>query len=377
MIRRVSQFRLDQRARIGEKEHSRLTEDGLGAFGREQKQACSGIARYSKAVDKLIRLADCANESKVVPRTRLFRPFSMMEKGRFFIIKRGNKKMKQLKKGVVGLVAAAVLITLAACGNTSSTGDTQSGENSVNAVEEKVVGVAPGPYGDMVTEVISPLLEEKGYQLTTKVFNDYIQPNNALANGQIDANLFQHTAYLEKFSADNQLSLTALQKVPTLGMGIYSKQLSSLDELADGATVSIANDASNLARTLQLLAANELITIADNIDETKATVNDIEENPKNLTFKELDAAQLARSLDTVDLALVPGNFAWAASLDPADALALESLKEEYKNVFVVSSEEEDSDFAKAVTEVLESDAFKEAIAESPFSNFDQPKFWTE
>ncbi len=79
-------------------------------------------------------------------------------------------------------------------------------------------------------------------------------------------------------------------------MGIYSKQLSSLDELADGATVSIANDASNLARTLQLLAANELITIADNIDETKATVNDIEENPKNLTFKELDAAQLARSL---------------------------------------------------------------------------------
>jgi len=107
--------------------------------------------------------------------------------------------MKQLKKGIVGLVAAAVLITLAACGNTSSTEDTQSGENSVDAVEEKVVGVAPGPYGDMVTEVISPLLEEKGYQLTTKVFNDYIQPNNALANGQIDANLFQHTAYLEKF----------------------------------------------------------------------------------------------------------------------------------------------------------------------------------
>ncbi len=90
MIRRVSQFRLDQRARIGEKEHSRLTEDGLGAYGREQKQACSGIARYSKAVDKLIRLAACANELKVVPRTWLFRPFSMMEKGRFFIIKRGN-----------------------------------------------------------------------------------------------------------------------------------------------------------------------------------------------------------------------------------------------------------------------------------------------
>jgi D-methionine transport system substrate-binding protein len=240
-----------------------------------------------------------------------------------------------LKKLTVGLAATAVLFTLAACGN-GSTSETEASSTTA-ALEEKVVGVAPGPYGDMVTDVISPLLADKGYTLTTKVFNDYIQPNNALANGQIDANLFQHTAYLEKFSADNDLDLTALQKVPTLGMGIYSNKLSSLDDLADGATVSIANDASNLARTLQLLAANGLITIAEDIDETKATVADIKDNPKNLTFKELDAAQLARSLDTVDVALVPGNFAWAASLDPADALALESLKEEYKNVFVVST----------------------------------------
>lgn len=281
-----------------------------------------------------------------------------------------------LKKLTVGLAATAVLFTLAACGNSSSDSDTEASSTSA-ALEEKVVGVAPGPYGDMVTDVISPLLADKGYTLTTKVFNDYIQPNNALANGQIDANLFQHTAYLEKFSADNDLDLTALQKVPTLGMGIYSNKLTSLDDLADGATVSIANDASNLARTLQLLAANGLITIAEDIDETKATVADIKDNPKNLTFKELDAAQLARSLDTVDVALVPGNFAWAASLDPADALALESLKEEYKNVFVVRTEDKDSDFAQAVTEVLESQDFKNAIADSAFKDFNQPDFWTE
>ncbi|KPG71318.1 MetQ/NlpA family ABC transporter substrate-binding protein [Enterococcus sp. RIT-PI-f] len=280
-----------------------------------------------------------------------------------------------LKKLTVGLAVTAVLFTLAACGN-GSTSETEASSTTA-ALEEKVVGVAPGPYGDMVTDVISPLLADKGYTLTTKVFNDYIQPNNALANGQIDANLFQHTAYLEKFSADNDLDLTALQKVPTLGMGIYSNKLSSLDDLADGATVSIANDASNLARTLQLLAANGLITIAEDIDETKATVTDIKDNPKNLTFKELDAAQLARSLDTVDVALVPGNFAWAASLDPADALALESLKEEYKNVFVVRTEDKDSDFAQAVTEVLESQDFKDAIADSAFKDFNQPDFWTE
>ena len=280
-----------------------------------------------------------------------------------------------LKKLTVGLAVTAVLFTLAACGN-GSTSETEASSTTA-ALEEKVVGVAPGPYGDMVTDVISPLLADQGYTLTTKVFNDYIQPNNALANGQIDANLFQHTAYLEKFSADNDLDLTALQKVPTLGMGIYSNKLSSLDDLADGATVSIANDASNLARTLQLLAANGLITIADDIDETKATVADIKDNPKNLTFKELDAAQLARSLDTVDVALVPGNFAWAASLDPADALSLESLKEEYKNVFVVRTEDKDSDFAQAVTEVLESQDFKDAIADSAFKDFNQPDFWTE
>lgn len=284
--------------------------------------------------------------------------------------------MKGLKKLSVGLAATAVLFTLAACGNSSSSSETGT-SSSAAALEEKVVGVAPGPYGDMVTDVISPLLADKGYTLTTKVFNDYIQPNNALANGQIDANLFQHTAYLDKFSADNELDLTALQKVPTLGMGIYSNKQTQLDDLADGATVSIANDASNLARTLQLLAANDLITIADEIDETKATVADIKDNPKQLTFKELDAAQLARSLDTVDVALVPGNFAWAASLDPADALALESLKEDYKNVFVVRTEDKDSDFAQAVTEVLESQGFKDAIADSAFKDFSQPDFWTE
>lgn len=141
--------------------------------------------------------------------------------------------------------------------------------------------------------------------------------------------------------------------------------------------VSIANDGSNLARTLQLLEVNQLITLGDAVDETKATVDDIAENPKDLEFKPLDAAQLARSLDTVTIALVPGNFSWAAELDPADALALEALKEDYKNIVAVRTEDKDSDFAQAILEVLEGQEFKDAIAESAFKDFDKPAFWTE
>ncbi len=283
--------------------------------------------------------------------------------------------MKNLKKIGFGILSIAAITFLAACGGEDTTANSSEAETA--NIEEKVVGVAPGPYGDMVTEVISPLLEEKGYKLTTKVFNDYVQPNQALSGGQIDANLFQHTAYLEKFSADNNLDLTALEKVPTLGMGIYSDKISNLDELTDGDMVSIANDGSNLARTLQLLEVNQLITLGDAVDETKATVDDIAENPKDLEFKPLDAAQLARSLDTVTIALVPGNFSWAAELDPADALALEALKEDYKNIVAVRTEDKDSDFAQAILEVLEGQEFKDAIAESAFKDFDKPAFWTE
>lgn len=263
--------------------------------------------------------------------------------GAFFIEKReGFLEMKRFKKlGAIALGLAAT-VTLAACGGSKEATSTSDSDKVVT----KVVGVAPGPYGDMATKVISPLLEKKGFKLTTKLFNDYVQPNKALASGQIDADLFQHTSYLEKFAADNDLKLSVVEEVPTLGMGIYSKKLKSLDDLEDGATVAIANDASNLARTLQLLAANNLITLKGDIDETKATVDDIATNPKNLTFKTLDAAQLVRSMDTVDIALVPGNYSWAADLDPADALALEKLKENYKNVFVVQTDEIDSDFAQ-------------------------------
>ncbi|MGX6979184.1 MetQ/NlpA family ABC transporter substrate-binding protein [Vagococcus elongatus] len=284
--------------------------------------------------------------------------------------------MNVRKKVVLAILSSVIVTALAACGTQNKEA---KNEGDTKSVEEKVIGVAPGPYGDMVTDVISPLLEEKnsGYTLTTKVFNDYVQPNKALDKGQIDGNLFQHTAYLEQFATDNDLNLTALQIVPTLGMGIYSKKIDSLEDLKDGDIISIPNDASNLARALLLLEVNQLITLKEDVNVAKATVDDIAENPKKLEFKTLEAAQLVRSQDTVTTALVPGNFSWAAKLDPADALALEDLAEDYKNVFVVTTDAADSDFAQAVKEVLESQEFKDAIAESSFKDFSKPEFWSE
>jgi len=251
-------------------------------------------------------------------------------------------------------------------------GGTKASSNKLQTIK---VGVAPGPYGDMATKVLGPLLEKKGYKIVTKEFNDYVQPNKALNSGEIDANLFQHSLYLKTFAKANHLKLSAIGETPTLGMGIYSKKLTTLSSLKAGDTVSLANDPSNLARSLQLLAAKKLITLAPHVDVTKASLADIAKNPTGLKFKTLDAAQLPQSMSNVTVALIPGNYSWNAKLDPAKALALEKLQEDYKEVFVVKTSNQNKAFAKAVKQVLNSSAFKKAIAKSAFKDFDQPASW--
>ncbi|MGY3766095.1 MetQ/NlpA family ABC transporter substrate-binding protein [Vagococcus vulneris] len=286
--------------------------------------------------------------------------------------------MKQIKKFIGISLLIGTLALAVGCGNKNQEkSSTTTDKGSSKTIKEATIGVAPGPYGDMVTEAISPLTEKEGFKLKTKVFNDYVQPNKALDAGQIDANLFQHTAYLEKFSKDNNLNLSVVQQVPTLGMGAYSKKIKSKDDIKDKATIAVANDPSNLARTLKLLTDEKLITLKENVDETKATINDIDKNPHDFTFKTLDAAQLSRSLDTVDVALIPGNFSWAAKLDPADALFLEKLQEKYQNVVVVKESEQSSDLAKTLKKVLDGPEFRKAIKKSKFKDFTKPAFWSK
>lgn len=239
-----------------------------------------------------------------------------------------------------------------------------------------VFGVAPGPYGDMVKQAIKPELTQKGYKVVVREFSDYVQPNLALSNGSIDANLFQHTLYLDKFAADKGLKLTRLIAVPTASMGFYSRKITSLDELKKGDIVTLSNDPTNLARCLRFLQSLGLITIKADIDPTKASEKDIVSNPRGLVFKPLEAAQLPRTLDSVTASLINGNFAISAGLKLSSALKLETLDENLKNVIAVRTADVDKPFVKDIKAAVESPAYA-AVIDNPatmFSQFQKPEW---
>ena len=239
-----------------------------------------------------------------------------------------------------------------------------------------VFGVAPGPYGDLIKQAIAPGLEKKGYKVVLKEFSDYVQPNLALANGATDANLFQHGVYLEKFSADKGLKLSPLIRVPTAGLGLYSNKIKSLDELKKGDVITLSNDPTNLARGLRFLAKIDLLTIKKDISPTQASEKDIDQNPRGLVFKPLEAAQLPRTLDTATGALVNGNFAIAAGLDLNKALKLEVLDENLKNLIAVKTADLDKPFVNDIKSVVESDEFLAVVTDPklPYASFQRPEW---
>lgn len=237
-----------------------------------------------------------------------------------------------------------------------------------------VFGVAPGPYGDLIKTAIQPGLEKKGYKVVLKEFSDYVQPNLALANGSIDANLFQHRLYLEKFSADKGLKLSPVINVPTAGLGLYSNRVKAIDALKKGDIVTLANDPTNLARALRFLAKLGLITFRKDIDLLTASEKDIEQNPRGLVFKPLEAAQLPRTLDSAAAAVVNGNYAIAAGLSLSSALKLEELDENIKNLVAVKTEDLDKPFVRDIKAVVESPEFLAAVDDPKhiFKEFQKP-----
>lgn len=260
------------------------------------------------------------------------------------------------------LLATALLVT--GCGSNSAQPDASS--------SKKIrFGSTAGPYSDMVRKAIAPILEKKGYTVEVTEFGDYVQPNLALAEGSIDANLFQHEVYLKKFAADKNLQLSPVIKVPTGPAGIYSNKFKSIDEIADGASIAIPNDPANLSRALGILEKNGLITIKPDADPLKISEKDIAENKKNLKVTPMEAAQLPRALDGQDLAVVPGNFALAAKMDLNSALALEVMPEHYLNLVAVKTADLDKQFVKDIKEAVESPEFEKTIDEQ-FKGFFKP-----
>ncbi|OOV12513.1 MetQ/NlpA family ABC transporter substrate-binding protein [Deinococcus sp. LM3] len=196
------------------------------------------------------------------------------------------------------------------------------------------VGASPVPHADILN-FVKPILAKQGVTLVIREFNDYVQPNVALADGSIDVNFFQHTPYLTAFQKDRPLGLVAGAAVHVEPMGLYSRRVKALRDLKTGATIAIPNDPSNSGRALKLLERAGLIRLKAGAG-TAATTLDITSNVKRLKFRELDAAQLPRVLADVDAAIINTNYALDAGLNPLrDALTLEGSSSPYANRLVV------------------------------------------
>ncbi|GAA4874530.1 MetQ/NlpA family ABC transporter substrate-binding protein [Kitasatospora terrestris] len=265
-----------------------------------------------------------------------------------------------LKTTVVTATAAGLALTLAACGSDSSTGGASADPNKALTVV-----ASPTPHAQILQYVKDNLAASAGLKLDIKVVNDYVTPNTSVQDGSADANYFQHVPYLEEFNKKNGTNVVSVETVHLEPLGLYSKKVKAVTELADGAQVALPNDATNEGRALKLLADNNVITLKSGAGVT-ASVQDIASNPKNLKFKELEAAQLPRALPDVDAAVINGNYALEANLKPAtDALILEKAEgNPYANILAVKKGNESDPRVKKLAELLHSDQVKKYIQDT-------------
>ena len=273
-----------------------------------------------------------------------------------------------MKKKIAALLAGALCLTaLAACGGNSQDQDADNGCASDDAAKTITVGASPTPHAEIL-KAAKDVLSEAGYTLEVVEFTDYVTPNTALVEGELDANYFQHIPYLNNFNKENNGDLVPAIEMHYEPFGIYPGKTATLDEVADGATIAVPNDGSNETRALLLLQDAGLIKLKDGIDPTSdATKLDIVENPKNLDIQEIAAEQLPRSLQDVDLAVINGNYALQADLNAKeDSLITENPEyaQVYVNVIACRSGDEDSEKIQALAEALQSDTVKQFIEET-------------
>lgn len=295
--------------------------------------------------------------------------------------------MKKKNLGTIALAAALACAALAGCsGNSqeqttaaSTEGTEAAGEETEAAgaesevseaesaasgeLETLVVGATASPHAEIL-EVVKPILAEQGYDLQIQEFTDYVLPNRALEEGELDANYFQHIQYLESYNEQNGTDLVSAGETHYEPFGIYAGKTTDLSQLPDGATVFVPNDITNEARALLLLQDQGLLTLKEGAG-LEATPNDIEENPKNLEIVEMEAAMIPRTMDDCDIAIINGNYALEAGLNVSEALAAETsdslAAQTYANVVAVRSGDENSEKIQALVQALCSDEVKEFI----------------
>lgn len=274
--------------------------------------------------------------------------------------------------------AGALALALAACGGQKETAPAAASAASQPAAagaekQEIVFGTTVGDFGDMVKEQIQPALEKKGYKVKLIEFTDYVRPNLALAEGELDINIFQHKPYLDDFKKEHKLDITEVFQVPTAPLGLYPGKLKLLDEVKDGSSVSAPNDPSNFARALVMLNELGWIKLKDGINPLTASKNDIAENLKNINIVELEAAQLPRSRADVDFAIVNGNYAMSSGMKLTETLFQEPSFA-YVNWSAVKTADKDSQWVKDVTDAYNSDEFK-TYAKQRFAGYKYPASW--
>lgn len=271
-----------------------------------------------------------------------------------------KKFIKLLSLGLAAVLSSTLLI---GCGGSETDDKTIK------------IGVSPSPHAEILQQVKAEV-EAQGYTLEIIEYNDYVIPNTAVDQGELDANFFQHKPYLDNFNAENDTDIVSVAAIHFEPLGVYSVKVTDVAEIGEGAMIGVPNDATNEARALLLLEANGLITLKADAG-INATVNDIESNPLNLKIKEIEAAQLPLSLQDLDAAVINGNYAISGGLSVSDAIAVEEstsiAAETYANIVAVKSGNEDNEKIQVLVNALQSEAVK-AYIESTYAGAVVPVF---
>ena len=267
----------------------------------------------------------------------------------------------------LSLAAIAFAGVISGCG-----GDKKPAASSAAVKNEISVGITPG-YSEQVMEYAAKEAAKQGLTVNIKTFSDYVTPDQALAAGDIDLNSFQHGPFLQAFNEKNGTHLVSIGNTYLAPLRVYSNKITSIKDVPDGAKVSIPNDPSNGGRALLLLDHNGLLKLKPGTDPTKATINDIAENPKKLEIIELEAAQLPRSLDDVTISVINAGYAKSAHLDSKKALATEDNTSPYVNIIAAREQDKDNPTYQKFVKIFQSDNVRKYINDN-FSDGLVPAF---
>ena len=284
-----------------------------------------------------------------------------------------------MRKVIAGVLMGAAVLSLAACGKTETAATTaaqaaESQDTQADSTEaaadttgdkkEIVYGKSQGPYTELFEAAIVPILEKEGYTVNGVDFSDLQTADIGLNDGDVDVNVEQHIAYMENFNANYNADLVALSPIPTVPAGVYSAKYKSVDEIPDGAKVAVPNDASNTARCYLMLQKIGWIKLADDVDPSAVTQDDIVENPHNIEFTEMKSLTIPAAIQDFDYVAITGSVVYNAGIDPSTALATEDIQDHLVLQVVVNEDNRDAEWAKAIVDAYHSDEFKQYMEEN-------------